>query len=237
MSDHDSPDRANQDAPAPSGFEFENQPVGTIIRNGEVWFTAIDVCAVLEHSNPSSALLRLDQDEKDVVTIATSGGAQQINIVNESGLYHLILTSRKPQAKRFRRWVTGDVLPSIRRTGRYDGQRPNSTYAKIARSEAVTVVLPGWGRYTVLVRPDGTHRSARMEYETLLHDDNVVTLELLCHQMKPIASFWHKLITLKLVELAPDVSFASAHFSKAVGIGDEIATHVLRTYVPPRTEH
>jgi hypothetical protein len=73
---------------------------------------------------------------------------------------------------------------------RYNDKRPNSTYTKIAQNEAVKVVLPGWGRYTVLVGPDGMHRSARMEYETLLRDDNVVTLGLLCHQMKLIASFW-----------------------------------------------
>jgi hypothetical protein len=219
MSDHD-PEKSASEMPAV--FEFQDQPVGTVIKDGEVWFMVTDVCTVLEHGNPTKALLRLDEDEKDIVTVETTGGVQQVNIVNESGLYHLILTSRKPQAKQFRR---------------YDDKRPNSIYAKIARNEVVTVALPGWGRYTVLVGPDGLHRSARMEYETLLHDDNVVTLELLCHQMKLIASFWQKLTTLNLVELAPDVSFASAHFSKAVGIGDEIATHVLRTYVATRTEH
>lgn len=81
---------------------------------------AADVCAVLEHTNPTKAVLRLEEDEKGLTTIQGAFGSQDLNVVNESGLYNLIFTSRKPQAKAFRRWVTGEVLPSIRRTGRYE---------------------------------------------------------------------------------------------------------------------
>jgi|HubBroStandDraft_1064217.scaffolds.fasta_scaffold00088_51 prophage antirepressor-like protein len=237
MSDHDTPSDVPHNVPLAAAFKFEDQPVRTVIKDGEVWFVVTDVCSVLEHGNPTKAILRLDQDEKDIVTVGTGGGAQEANVVNESGLYYLIVTSRKPQAKKFRRWVTREVLPSIRRTGSYDASRPNSSFAKIARNEAVTAVLPGWGRYTVIVGPDGTHRSARMEYRSLIEDDDVVTLELLCHQVKLIGSFWTKITALNLVALDPAVSFSMDHFSKAISTGDEIATHVLRTCITPRTEH
>jgi hypothetical protein len=78
---------------------------------------AADVCAALGIANSRDALARLDDDEKGVVSTDTLGGAQQVAIINESGLYNLIMGSRKPQAKPFKRWVTGTVLPDIRKTG------------------------------------------------------------------------------------------------------------------------
>lgn len=101
-------------------FLFEGEAlVRVVTRDGEPWFVAADVCWVLKHSNPTVAVERLDDDEKGVSSVYTPGGDQQMIIINESGLYALILTSRKPQAKRFRKWVTADVLPSIRKTGGY----------------------------------------------------------------------------------------------------------------------
>lgn len=101
-------------------FDFEEQAVRVIMRDDEPWFVAADVCRVLEVSNSRDALSRLDDDEKGVVTADTLGGQQQMNIISESGLYALIFTSRKPEAKKFRKWVTSEVLPSIRRSGRYE---------------------------------------------------------------------------------------------------------------------
>ena len=108
----------------PQAFEFGSRPVRTVMRDGEPWFVAADVCAVLEHSNSRKAVGALDDDEKGVTIGYTRGGVQQMTIVNESGLYSLVFASRKPQAKAFRRWVTADVLPAIRRTGRYEASRP-----------------------------------------------------------------------------------------------------------------
>lgn len=82
-------------------------------------FVAADVCAVLELTNPSKALESLDEDEKGLTLSDTPGGQQQMLCVTESGLYHLIFKSRKEAAKRFRRWVTEEVLPAIRRDGIY----------------------------------------------------------------------------------------------------------------------
>ena len=104
-------------------FEYEDeQTIRMIDRNGEPWFVLADVCRVLQISNPSKAASRLDDDEKTTLTSRegqAGHGAQSFNIINESGLYSLVLTSRKPEAKRFKKWITSEVLPSIRRTGQY----------------------------------------------------------------------------------------------------------------------
>jgi prophage antirepressor-like protein len=106
-------------------FEYENRREFRIIdRNGEPWFVLGEVCRELEISNASDAARRLDDDEKGVVNIDTLGGPQKTLIINESGLYSLILTSRKEAAKKFKKWVTAEVLPSIRRTGNYHGKVP-----------------------------------------------------------------------------------------------------------------
>ena len=83
------------------------------------WFVANDVCALLDIGNARQALARLDDDEKGVITTDTPGGKQVLAVVYESGLYNLIFTSRKDEAKAFRKWVTSEVLPAIRRTGQY----------------------------------------------------------------------------------------------------------------------
>lgn len=102
-----------------SAFDFEGAPVRTIVRESQPWFVAADVCRVLEISNNRDAISSLDEDEKGVGNTDTLGGQQQMALISESGLYSLIFRSRKPQAKAFRRWVTGEVLPAIRRTGSY----------------------------------------------------------------------------------------------------------------------
>lgn len=87
--------------------------------DGEPWFVAADVCRALEIGNPSQAVERLDDDEKGISTIDTLGGQQQMVIINEPGLYSLVLTSRKPEAKAFKRWITHEVIPSVRKHGAY----------------------------------------------------------------------------------------------------------------------
>ncbi|GFE92600.1 BRO-N domain-containing protein [Acetobacter persici] len=101
-------------------FSFEEHAVRVLTREGEPWFVLADVCSVLEHSNPTSAARRLDDDEKITLNISEGNrGNPNTTIINESGLYNLIFTSRKAEAKRFRKWVTAEVLPSIRKTGSY----------------------------------------------------------------------------------------------------------------------
>jgi len=101
-------------------FNFKGKEVRTIIKNQEVWFVAKDVCDVLEISNNRDAIAKLDDDEKGVGNTDTLGGNQNVAIINESGLYSLVLTSRKPEAKTFKKWITSEVIPSIRKTGGYN---------------------------------------------------------------------------------------------------------------------
>lgn len=100
---------------------FQNERFGevrTVIREGRPWFVAADVCRVLELSNPTVAVERLDEDERAKLNLGRQGEG---TIVNEPGLYTLVLGSRKPEAKAFKRWITHDVIPSIRQTGGYVG--------------------------------------------------------------------------------------------------------------------
>lgn len=100
-------------------FSFEGMAEVRVVKiDGEPWFVTGDVCRVLG-TQVRDANRTLEDDEKGVDTIHTPGGDQQVSIVSESGLYSLILRSRKPEAKRFKRWVTHEVLPTIRKTGGY----------------------------------------------------------------------------------------------------------------------
>lgn len=93
--------------------------IRTTVQNGEPWFVAADVCKALDITQNRNAVARLDDDEKGVRLTDTLGGKQKLTVVNEAGLYSLVLGSRKPEAKAFKRWITHEVLPTIRRTGGY----------------------------------------------------------------------------------------------------------------------
>ncbi|MBQ4864583.1 Bro-N domain-containing protein [Pseudoalteromonas sp. MMG013] len=108
----------------PQLFAFEQDEKLSSVRvvtdsNNNIWFVANDVCAALQIANSRNVVERLDEDEKGVHSMDTLGGKQEMNCINESGVYSLILTSRKPSAKKFKKWVTSEVLPSIRKTGAY----------------------------------------------------------------------------------------------------------------------
>lgn len=152
-------------------FEYEDKrPFRIIDRNGDPWFVLADICRELDIGNPSQAASSLDDDEKGIITSDTLGGSQKMVIVNESGLYSLILRSRKPEAKRFKKWVTAEVLPSIRKTGGYGRNTPafirraNQNRDRLSAGhfsviDEITVRL--WGRFEHLgyiladTAPDG----------------------------------------------------------------------------------
>lgn len=101
-------------------WDFSGSEVRTVLVNGEPWWVLKDVCAVLELTTPARVAERLEEDEVNQTHLTDSLGREQnTTIVSESGLYSVILRSDKPQAKPFRRWVTAEVLPSIRKTGSY----------------------------------------------------------------------------------------------------------------------
>ncbi|HCM22054.1 MAG TPA: phage antirepressor [Porphyromonadaceae bacterium] len=98
-------------------FDYHGQPVRSLLIDNEPWFVAKDVCKILEIANTTDAVSRLDSDE--VTRFNLGGLSGETNIVSESGLYSLTLGSKKPQAKPFKRWVTHEVIPAIRKTGSY----------------------------------------------------------------------------------------------------------------------
>lgn len=115
-----------------SVWKYQNFLIRVFNINNEPWWILADVCKILELSNPSKVSQRLDDDEKANCELGLSGG--ETNIINESGLYSVILRSDKPQAKQFKRWVTHEVLPSIRQTGSYSTlQAPVSDFDSLSR--------------------------------------------------------------------------------------------------------
>lgn len=157
----------------PQQFDFNGKPVRTLLdEHGDPIFIAADVCKVLDLEQVSRAVARLDDDQKGVTTVTTPGGPQQMATVNESGLYALIFTSRKPEAKAFRKWVTSEVLPAIRKTGGYSLQ--NMTPAEIGLYHAQRLVAH-------------ERELARLAAEAEQHEDRITELE--AHIQRPTREY------------------------------------------------
>lgn len=129
---------------------FDGKQLRIIDQNNEPWFVAKDICDILEIKNSRDAVSRLDDDEKASVGLTDGSQKRNVSIVNEFGLYNLVLSSRKPEAKEFKRWVTHDVIPSIRKTGSYDIkteqlspelQMFNGLFQSLAKQELATKQL------------------------------------------------------------------------------------------------
>ena len=135
----------------PVVFNFGNQSIRTIDQDGEVWFVANDVCTALDISNPRQAITRLDDDERGVISNDTPSGTQELNTVSESGLYSLVMGSRKAEAKAFKRWVTHDVLPAIRKTGRYEAPSQDEPTAKPFTHAEMLAEVMTYGRFFMTV--------------------------------------------------------------------------------------
>ena len=142
-------------------FKYKDNEVRTVEQGGEVWWVLADVCRVLALSEPHRVAHRLDEDEKGRTQITTLGGDQKMTIISESGLYKVILRSDKPEAKKFTRWVTHEVLPTIRRTGGYGSQAAGLTKLAEQMAQTATAIvqvasaapLPWRLNWTAPVRP------------------------------------------------------------------------------------
>ena len=127
-------------------FDFSDQPVRITERNNQPYFLVADLCRVLDLGNVTEATRALDDDELDSV-ILNSGGQRRKNLcVSESGLYALIFKSRKPNAKAFRKWMTSEVLPAIRRTGGYGVAASGYGIARIQSIIEETIIAVHEGR-------------------------------------------------------------------------------------------
>lgn len=116
-------------------FNFGTHTVRVVTHNNQPWFVATDVATTLGYRNAPDASRHLDDDEKGTQIVRTPGGDQKVTIISESGLYALVLRSRKPEARKFAKWVTSEVLPSIRQTGSYHAQ-PQATRTERAHQLA-----------------------------------------------------------------------------------------------------
>lgn len=176
------------------GFEiFENEQFGQIrvvMRDGEPWFVAADVCKALEVDNSRQATSRLDEDEKFTTVISNDGaatGKSSMTFVNEPGLYSLVLSSRKPEAKTFRRWITHEVIPSIRKHGMY--ATPATVEAMLADPDFAITLLTNLKQ----------ERAARLAAES----QNLI--------MQPKANYYDKIVE-------HDVNLGLRQFIKECGL-------------------
>lgn len=137
-----------------SNYSFENHQIRTTIKNDEIWFVAKDVCDAVKISNVADALIKLDNDEKATVGLTDSrngSGAQRISIISESGMYTLILRCRDAVKKgtapyKFKKWVTSEVLPSIRKTGGYMTDVTLTRHQRTQIKRAVVLFIGQTGR-------------------------------------------------------------------------------------------
>lgn len=146
---------------------YDGAGVRVVLVDGEPWFSAADVCTVLEIGNPSQAMTRLDDDEYTL--ISNEGFPVPINAVSEAGLFSLILGSRKPEARAFKRWVTHEVLPSIRRTGAYIAETPEQLMSRAlvtaqgiiaSKDQQITALAPRAEAWDELASAEGDYSVA-----------------------------------------------------------------------------
>ena len=150
-------------------LEYENHNVRIVKDNdGEPWWVAKDVCVVLEIGDISQAVERLDDDEKLVRTLHVSGQNRDVWTINEPGLYSLIIRSNKPQARKFKRWITHEVLPSIRKTGQYDVGNTSELDLIIQSAQAMK----------------------KIETRQIEHDQRLQILEAKTHQNSGETGYW-----------------------------------------------
>jgi anti-repressor protein len=185
-------------------FQYQANNLRTFSKNGEPWFVVKDVCDVLEIKNSRDAFSRLEVDEKDVTLIDTPGGQQVMNVVNEFGLYNLILSSRKPEAKQFKRWITHEVIPSIRKHGGYIATNEDDTDEDIL-AKAVLVaqktiekknhIIAGLETKTAVLEQQIAEYEPKLNYlDTILNSKDTVTISQIAEDYGKSASSMNKLL-------------------------------------------
>jgi hypothetical protein len=235
--------QALSQALAPVPFDFQGKAVRTITQNGEVWFVAADVCGVLELGNPRQAISRLDDDERGVLNMDTPGGPQDMSSVSESGLFSLVFTSHKPEAKAFRRWVTGVVLPTLRRTGTFNmADNPIPTEGlgdgrDWGTRNSINVALPGPGRYLLVLFHDGERRIEKLSFSDSISALAALDCRAIAYTHLTAAALWEKL--QHMASLTPGLreGFAFDKLTATMQAGADLARQVLYTFDEPMLIH
>ncbi len=176
--------------------------VRTLIMNGEPYFVGADVTDILGYKNSRDTLAkRVDAEDKGVAKCDTLGGDQEMTVINESGLYSLIITSKKPEAKRFKRWITSDVLPSIRKHGMY------------ATPETVEDILDNPDNMIKILT---AYRDERKANEALKQEVAVRDQQLL--EMQPKVSYYDIVLQcedlLRITSIAKDYGWSAERMNK-----------------------
>lgn len=205
--------------PALQAFAYEGKAVRAVEKDGSAWFVAADVCDVLGIANSRDAVEKLDDDEKGVALTDTLGGKQRLSIINESGALYLILRSDKPEARAFRRWVTGVVLPAVFRTDSYtalpgDGASPHIT-------------LPGPGRYIAEMTTDGRVICQPASYETAATQIYFAQGRVLVHMLKLIQAHWSIVQQSRVFEDDPRPIRGAGPLHQVIAEGGRLATEFL----------
>lgn len=162
-------------------FKYKSNDVRTVEIDGNPWWVLSDVCKVLDITNHKNVAARLDEEEKGVHQMDTLGGLQEMTIINESGLYNVILRSDKPEAKPFKKWVTSEVLPSIRKHGAY--MTPETLEAAILNPDTMI-------KLCTALKDEQDKRKALEIANSALTVDNAI--------MKPKADYFDDLVDRNL---------------------------------------
>ena len=185
---------------------FKNESFGevrTVIIDNEPWFVGKDVASILGYAEPRSAISKkVDAEDKGVAKMETPSGEQEMTIINESGLYSLILSSKLPKAKEFKRWVTSEVLPSIRKNGGYIANQESMTEEELL-AKAYTVAL------NVIKQKEEENKQL-----SIINSELVVNNQI----MKPKADYFDQLVDRNLLtnlrETAKQLGFKEKPFIK-----------------------
>jgi prophage antirepressor-like protein len=203
-----------------SPLHFQDGSIRSAVVEGKPWFVSADVCETLDLKNPRDALRRLGSGEKGKVTIQTAGGPQQLSVVNESGLYCLAFTSRKPEAEAFRFWVTDEVLPSLRRAAAGQAQPTDASDAYVR--------VPWHGEFHVSFKEDGN--LSIVPDENRIDQFYLLELEALAHASCLVGKLWNKFELLDEVGAhSGEGSNTRFQLDQAISQIQHIAVSAMRT--------
>lgn len=183
-------------------FNFGDYQVRTVIKEGEPWFVAKDVADILDYSEASAMTRHLDDDDKESVKLTVRGQEQEFILVNESGLYSAILKSRKPEAKAFKKWVTSEVLPSIRKQGKYE--------VKPTVPQSYSQALLEAGRLAAIVE----QQELLMQQQELLMQEQKEALILAAPKVEYVDNFVERGNNRSLTDVAKELEISAKELGR-----------------------
>ena len=207
-------------------FRFRDQVLRAILLDGQLAFIVGDICAVLGLTSARAAISGLDTDEKGVCEIETAGGRQRANVVNESGLCRLAFNSRKPQAKAFQRWITGELLPQIRDLG----GEAKSAPSRQDGNGAVHIAIPRYGRFVVMNCPGSELHVRETALEVTVSEISATDCVALAHHLGLVEAYWQKFQQNNAVGVDPRGGFALGKLEDGILEGGRLGRHFLRCY-------